>query len=133
MSVIGIDPGGTCGVVALYDDNALIFQREMKPLDAVRFVAASELSTRVAVEAFRVFPRYQSGVANTAALEVIGALKYICAERGFELCLVQPSHHKGFKGLVLPQDVRFTPHTKDAYGVAYWAQNFGRFSAVQSF
>ena len=130
MSVIGVDPGGTCGVAVLDANGALLLQQEMTPLETVQFVEF--WNTRVAVEAFRVFPRYASGVANTVALEVIGAIKYICAVRGLELCLVQPSHHKGFKGLVFPQDVRFTPHTKDAYGVAYWAQNFGQFRTVQS-
>ena len=38
VSVIGVDPGQTCGAVTLDADGTLILQQEMTALGAVRFV-----------------------------------------------------------------------------------------------
>ena len=136
MSVLGIDPGKTTGVAALDDDGTLIDQGDFTPVGALSLVEAFTLQggdRRVAIESFRVFPRYSSGVANTTALELIGAIKYLCLRNHVRLCLIAPGVHKGFKGIVFPAEVHFTKHAKDAYSVAYWALKFGKFQVVADF
>jgi hypothetical protein len=131
MNTIAVDPGKTCGVVVLDDDETIVIRTETTALGAIRFVNDNARpDVRVAIEAFHTYPRYASAVSDKTALEVIGAVKFICFRRGIPLCLISPGTHKPFPK---QYPAGLSKHLKDAYSVGVWAARFGKFQAVTEF
>lgn len=127
--ILAIDPGKTCGLVAIKQDGSLYLRMEADPYRTCS--AASDIIARVrplivVCERYTIVPKVMS--QQTDALETIGALRYICARAGVEFVLQSRSERTRVNnetlqllGLWAPRTLSPGGHVNEAtrHGVAY--------------
>ena len=94
VRVYGVDSGGTCGI-ASWHEGVLVDVVELEPMEALDYMAWDLTgSDHVACESF--IPRPGVRTWQPDALEVIGALRYVCYRRGASFELQSPADAKRF-------------------------------------
>ena len=91
---IAVDPGGTTGV-AMTGNGQTVATWELSPMEAVELVEDFiDENSVVVCESFTPRPGVRTWQPD--AVEVIGALRYLCFKRGLELVLQSPAAAKRF-------------------------------------
>jgi len=112
MVVIAIDPGGTTAIVIVRDDKRVLEAESLKDLEGVarhlNELLRRYYSAVVVCEDFIGSGRRDANVINT--LQIVGAVKAVCALNDVRLVMQQPYDRKAFlKEATLP-----TVHLNDA-------------------
>lgn len=85
---IAVDPGEMCGLAACYDTGQLAFSMEAPPYETVSWVNAKLMiapSTTVCVERYVISQATIKMTRQYAALETIGALRFVSRKYGVPL------------------------------------------------
>ena len=116
--VIGVDPGETTGVCSIHLEDGHIVLWSGKPMDAVQWVEDILSYTKdvhVVCERFMVTPQTHRHTRQLAALEVIGALRYICLKpEGVTFELQSRADRTRVRGLVKTLGQPRNDHEVDA-------------------
>jgi hypothetical protein len=80
--IIAVDPGEMCGLIAIYSDGTLAFSMEAPPYETVSWVDAKPMiapDCRLVAERYVITQATVKMTRQTAALETIGALRYVAS------------------------------------------------------
>ena len=82
--VIAVDPGKMCGLFAANLAGEVIQQQELPPYETVDAVRTMLYVTGIEVvsERFVITPQTHKHTRQYDAIETIGALRYVCTQRG---------------------------------------------------
>ena len=99
-TVVAVDPGGTTGI-ALWSPHLGLSMRELNPAaEAVDWLAnvldSSNPRRHVVVERYIITPATAKMSQQHDALEIIGALKFLCRKYGHTLTMQTPAEAKAF-------------------------------------
>lgn len=120
-TVVAVDPGGTTGF-ALWSPPIGLSMRELSPADkAVDWLAdvASQLQgAHFVVERYIITPATAKMSQQHDALEIIGAIKFLCRKYGHTLTMQTPAEAKAFSTDAKLKNVGWyqpgLPHARDA-------------------
>lgn len=117
--IVAIDPGKTCGLTAISDDGGLIKNFESDPYVTLKYLEDVCKVMRplvVIIERFTITQRIMS--QQTDALEVIGAVRWICWQGGVSLTLQSRADKSRVTNEMLRDLELWAPRTRSPGGHA---------------